>query len=173
MTMAKKPTIILGIDPGTRITGYGLIRTHGPSFETIDYGCIRPPATAELPVRYHVLFESVEALLQKYQPDAISIETQYVNKNPQSTMKLAMARAVVLILSAKYTIPIFEYTPSRAKKAISGSGSSDKRKVQVMIQHLLRLPKLPTPEDAADALALAICHANTQRIPCTLTSKGR
>lgn len=152
---------ILGIDPGTRITGYGFIQIKNRQCAPLDFGCIRPPATAPLPTRYHILFNSIEALLQKHPTTAISIETQFVNKNPQSTMKLAMARAVVLILSAKYNIPIFEYSPTKAKKAVCGHGGADKAQVQLMIQRLLKLPSPPTPEDAADALALAICHANT------------
>jgi crossover junction endodeoxyribonuclease RuvC len=159
--MQHHPHTILGIDPGTRITGYGFIQFQNQCYTALDFGCIRPPATAPLPTRYHILFTSIEALLQKHPTTAIAIETQFVNKNPQSTIKLAMARAVVLILSAKYGIPIFEYSPTKAKKAVCGYGSAEKIEVQKMIQRLLKLPVLPEPEDAADALALAICHSNT------------
>ncbi|MEN9343728.1 MAG: hypothetical protein RLZZ453_515 [Chlamydiota bacterium] len=153
--------IILGIDPGTRITGYGCIEFGNQKISILDFGCVRPPADDPLPDRYFALFQGIGDLIAKYSPSAIAIETQFVNKNPQSTMKLAMARAVVLILSAQYKIPLFEYTPTKAKKALCGSGKADKGQVQRMLQLLLSLPSPPEPEDAADALALAICHANT------------
>lgn len=174
MAEGSEKKIILGIDPGTRITGYGLIRSHGNTLAVLDFGCIRPLTTAPLNHRYHTLFQGLEILIQKHSPSAIAVETQFVNKNAQSTIKLAMARGVVLILSAKYNIPLFEYTPKKAKQAVSGSGSADKERVQRMIQLLLKLPSLPEPEDAADALALAICHANTlaKESLCTPTSKA-
>lgn len=174
MQQPGKKNIILGIDPGTRITGYGIITSQGSGLQVLDFGCIRPLATAPLPERYYILFQSLELLIQKHSPSCISVETQFVSKNAQSTMKLAMARGVVLILSAKYNIPLSEYSPKKAKKAVCGSGSADKEKVQRMIQLLLKLPSLPEPEDAADALALAICHANTlsKEYLCTPTSKA-
>jgi len=153
--------IILGIDPGTRITGYGLIKVESSDFKPIDFGCIRPPVDAELPQRYHTLFKGISQLIKLHSPHAIAVETQFLNKNVQSTMKIAMARAAVLIAATEHNIPIFEYTPKKAKKAVVGNGSAGKEQVQRMIQLLLRLPSLPEPEDAADALSLAICHAHT------------
>ena len=172
-------TIILGIDPGTLITGYGIIRVgRTPQLEPIDFGCIRPPVNLDLPARYLALFDSLEQLLDRYAPNAVAVETQFVYKNVQSAIKLGMARGIVLLVAARRGIPIFEYTPRKAKLAAVGSGSASKEQVQRMIQLLLKLPILPEPEDAADALALAICHANSlsfkNRIStCTNTSKGR
>jgi crossover junction endodeoxyribonuclease RuvC len=175
--MADHPQIILGIDPGTRITGYGVIKVAHPRLEPLDFGCIRPPVDAEAPARYLALFEGVEKLLEKYAPDAVSVETQFVYKNVQSAMKLGMARGAVLLAAARRGIPIFEYAPKKAKLAVVGNGAASKEQVQRMVQLLLQLPVLPEPEDAADALALAICHANSlmfnQRILCTNMSKGR
>lgn len=167
---------ILGVDPGTRITGYGIIKIGiKRQLEPIDFGCIRPPTDGDLPARYLALFESLELLLDKYAPNAVAVETQFVYKNVQSAMKLGMARCVVLLAAAKRGIPIYEYAPKKAKLAVVGNGSASKEQVQRMIQLLLKLPMLPTPEDAADALALAVCHANTLNFKelCTNISKGR
>lgn len=173
----KKQPIILGIDPGTRITGYGVIRCQNSFLEPVDFGCIRPPPSLNNADRYLTLFNGLEKLLDLYHPEAVSVETQFVYKNVQSAMKLGMARGVVLIAAARRGIPIFEYAPKKAKLAVVGNGSASKEQVQRMVQLLLQLPILPEPEDAADALALAICHANSIRfnekvILCTNTSKA-
>lgn len=163
MPSPQAPSVILGIDPGTQITGYGVIRHRSQSFETIDFGCIRPPRALDAPQKYLILFNAIESLLDRFQPDAVSVETQFVYKNVQTAIKLGMARGVVLLAAAKRGIPIFEYAPKKAKNAVVGTGTASKEQVQKMVQFLLKLPMLPQPEDAADALALAICHANTQK----------
>jgi len=166
--------IILGIDPGTRITGYGVIRRGERELEPLDFGCIRPPANLELPERYKIIFEGVERLLEKFCPGAMAIESQFVMKNVQSALKLGMAKGMVLLAAARYKIPLFEYTPKKAKLAVVGNGGANKWQVQKMVQNLLRLPKLPEPEDAADALALAICCAHQLKTPpeCRLGMGG-
>ncbi len=160
---SEEKTTILGIDPGTRITGYGIIRKGRHSLEAIDFGCIRPPPSLSGPQKYLILFNAIESLLDRYQPQAVSVETQFVYKNVQSALKLGMARGVCLLAAAKRNIPIFEYAPKKAKLAVVGTGSASKEQVQKMVQFLLKLPILPQPEDAADALALAICQANSQQ----------
>ena len=159
-----KKKVILGIDPGTRITGYGLICTDGGAHETVDFGCIRPSLQLSVHERYLCIFEGIEFLLEKYLPEAVAIETQFVYKNAQSAMKLGMARGVAILAATKRKIPVFEYAPRKAKQAVVGNGSASKEQVQKMIQILLHLPHLPEPEDAADALALATCHAHTMRM---------
>lgn len=156
---SQKELTIIGIDPGTRITGFGVIAS-GARMEPLDFGCIRPPPILPIPQKYLVIFEGIEHLITKYKPDAIAVETQFVYKNVQSAMKLGMARAMVLVAGAKHNIPLFEYAPKKAKLAVVGNGSASKEQVQKMVQTLLRLPQIPTPEDASDALALAICHAH-------------
>lgn len=111
-----------------------------------------------------MIFESVERLIAKFRPDALSIETQFVYKNAQSALKVGMARGVVLVAAERAGIPIYEYTPTKAKKAVVGKGNATKYEVQKMMQLLLSLASPPTPLDAADALALAVCHANTQEL---------
>jgi crossover junction endodeoxyribonuclease RuvC len=157
---SSRPYKIMGIDPGTRITGYGIINSDHTTLDPVSFGCIKPPANLPSAERYLALFEGLEKLIDQYQPDAISVETQFVYKNIQSALKLGMARGVVLIAAGRRKIPVFEYAPKQAKRAVAG-GAADKERVQRMVQLLLKLPTLPEPEDAADALALAICHAHT------------
>ncbi len=154
--------MILGIDPGTRITGYGVIRS---PHEAVDFGCIRPPPHLALEERYKIIFDAIEALIVKHKPDRIAVESQFVLKNPQSAIKLGMAKGMVFLAAARAKIPVFEYAPKKAKLAVVGKGQASKLQVQKMIQTLLRLPILPEPEDAADALALAICCAHAMRQP--------
>ncbi|MBT3394477.1 MAG: crossover junction endodeoxyribonuclease RuvC [Waddliaceae bacterium] len=152
--------IIIGIDPGTVVTGYGIIDATNPrSHNVIDYGCIRPPRKDKLSQRYRIIFDAICVLLDKHNPTALVVETQYVGKNPQSAIKLGMARGMAILAATLRGIPVFEYTPSKVKLAAVGQGNAKKHQVQNMIKVLLKLAKEP-PEDAADALALAICHSN-------------
>ena len=155
--------IIIGIDPGTQVTGYGVIEAEGSLCRAIDYGCIRPPASRKLTDRYLILFNALEELLEKYRPQALAVETQYVQKNVQSAIKLGMARGVAIIAAKRKGLAVFEYAPTKAKSAVVGNGRASKQQVQSMVKLLLNLAALPTPEDAADALALAICHAQSMR----------
>jgi len=152
--------IIMGIDPGTKITGYGILKVENSKYSALDYGCIRPPYSFALNKRYFIIFEAIEKLILKYSPDYIAIETQFVKKNISAAIKLGMARGVAIIAAEKNNIPIFEYAPKKAKLSVVGIGSASKHQVQKMIKMLLNLDKDPTPEDASDALSLAICHAN-------------
>lgn len=156
--------IIIGIDPGTQITGYGIIEFDGYQYHVVDYGCIRPPAKLKLSDRYLILFNALEELFTKHQPQMLAVETQYVHKNVQSAIKLGMARGIAVIAAKRRGADVFEYTPSRAKSAVVGNGHASKQQVQGMIKVLLNLAEIPTPEDAADALALAICHAHSLRL---------
>jgi len=158
---------ILGVDPGTQITGWGLIELSGNQYKLIEFGAIKTKAKDSLPEKYLSIFEGIETILKLYKPDALSVETQYVHKNVQSALKLSMARGSVLIASAKNKVPVFEYTPSKAKQAVTGNGSASKMQIGRMMQLLLHLKELPSPEDAADALALAITHAHFSKVrPC-------
>lgn len=155
--------IIIGIDPGTQVTGYGIIAMENGVLRVMDYGCIRPPASLKLSDRYLVIFEAVEALLEKFRPQALVVETQYVSKNVQSAIKLGMARGVIVVAAKRKNISVFEYAPTKAKLAVVGNGKASKQQVQGMVKLLLNLAEVPTPEDAADALALALCHAQSLR----------
>jgi len=156
---SEESIIILGVDPGTRVTGYGLICIQNHGYVPIDYGCIRPPSHLKLSERYLVIFDSINELIVKYQPTALVVEMQFMCKNAQSVLKLGMARGAVMIAGKKRGLPVFEYAPMVAKRAVVGNGRASKFQVQGMVQHILKLASPPHPEDAADALALAICHA--------------
>jgi len=158
--MDENSTIILGIDPGTKITGYGVLQINNNFFKALDFGCIRPPPKYQLTKRYFVIFESIENLIKKYKPNAIAVEIQFVKKNAQSAIKLGMARGSIIIAAEKNNIPIYEYAPKAAKLAVVGNGNASKEQIQKMLKMLLNLSKEPTPVDASDALALAICHAH-------------
>lgn len=158
---SKDSCVILGVDPGTRISGYGVICIENQVCVPIDYGCIRPPSHLKLSERYLVIFDSIEELIEKHQPTVLVVETQYVHKNVQSALKLGMARGAVMIAAKKRGLSIFEYAPTSAKRAVVGNGRASKFQVQGMVQHLLKLASPPQPEDAADALALAICYAHS------------
>ena len=153
--------IILGIDPGTTVTGYGIIKMKFNTYEVLDFGCIRPPSKADSSEKYLIIFNGIEQLLETYSPEAVAVETQFMYKNAQSSMKLGMARGMAILAAARRKISLYEYAPRKAKLAVVGNGAASKAQVQKMIQLLLKLPELPTPEDAADALALALCHAHT------------
>jgi crossover junction endodeoxyribonuclease RuvC len=159
--MQKKEDVIIGVDPGTSVTGYGIIQKVHSGFRAIDFGCIRPPSGLKLTDRYLIIFEALEALLDEHRPEVLAIETQFVQKNAQSAIKLGMARGVVIVAAKRRGMHVVEYPPTKAKRAVSGTGRASKYQVQAMVQRILELDHLPEPEDAADALALALCHANT------------
>lgn len=161
--------VILGVDPGTLVTGYGVIQSKDRSWEALDFGAIRPPHTVKGHHRYLVIFEAIEHLIEKFKPDAVAVETQFVYKNVQSALKLGMARGAVIIAAARNKVEVFEYAPKKIKSAIVSGGAS-KHQMQLMVQIQLKLPKPPEPHDAADALAIAICHAYYKDLKCLNTS---
>jgi crossover junction endodeoxyribonuclease RuvC len=165
----NKPHVILGVDPGTRVTGYGVIQSNHRSWDPLDFGAIRPPQTVKGHDRYLVIFEAIEHLIEKFKPDAIAVETQFVYKNVQSALKLGMARGAVIIAAARNKVEVFEYSPTKAKLAVVGHGYASKELVQQRIQMELKLARPPEPYDAADALALAICHAYYKDKKCSST----
>lgn len=154
----KPPSVVLGVDPGTGVTGYGVVRSEQRQLIPLDFGCIRPKARLTPGEKYRQIFEGVTHLVETHRPDAVAVETQYIDKNVQSALKLGRAQGIIVLVAALHEIPVFEYAPTKAKRAVVGIGRASKAQVQAMVQRLLRLSKLPQPDDAADALALAICH---------------
>src|SRR5690349_13200087 len=128
----KKEVVILGIDPGTHVTGYGLIKMKSHTHEIIDFGAIRPPAHIKNHNRYLIIFNALEHLIEKFQPNAIAVESQFVYKNAQSALKLGIAKGMVILAAAKQDIPLFEYAPKKAKMAVVGNGAASKEQVQKM-----------------------------------------
>ena len=151
--------IILGIDPGSRLTGFGVIRRIGQKTEYIVSGCIRT-GDGEMPGRLRKIFEGVTELINTYQPQEFAIEQVFMGKNADSALKLGQARGVAILAATLHDLPVAEYAPRSVKQAVVGKGSADKEQVQHMVQYLLKLPGKPQA-DAADALAIAICHAHT------------
>lgn len=151
--------MILGVDPGTHITGYGVIAKGQGKWKAIDYGCIKPPKSMKLSERYLEIHYGIDQLIETYAPEVLVVETQFVHKNVQSAIKLGMARGVILLSALRKGVKVVEYAPAKAKKAVVGRGNATKAQVQSMTQRLLELEEIPEPEDAADALMLALCHA--------------
>lgn len=151
-------TRILGIDPGSRITGFGIIETRGHAAAYVTSGCIRVPAGA-IPSRLRAIFSGITDLIAAHQPDEIAIETVFMNRNVDSALKLGQAQGAAICAAVMQALPVAEYTPAQIKQGIAGKGNADKRQVQHMVRALLELQGEPQA-DAADALAVALCHGH-------------
>ncbi|MEC8443152.1 MAG: crossover junction endodeoxyribonuclease RuvC [Pseudomonadota bacterium] len=152
--------IILGIDPGSRVTGFGVINAPGgQKVEYITSGCIRA-GTGPLPERLQTIYQGVSQLIEEYCPQEFAIEQVFMGRNADSALKLGQARGVAILAAQLQSLPVHEYAPRTIKQAVAGTGAADKAQVQYMVQRLLKLPGLPQ-SDAADALAIALCHAHT------------
>ena len=153
-------SVILGIDPGSRICGYGLIRARGNSLEYLASGVIRM-GTLTFPERLHTIFSDISDIIIEHGPDVAAVEEVFMGKNASSALKLGQARGAAIVACSHYQLPVAEYAARKVKQALVGRGQADKKQVQQMVKSLLGLSRMP-PEDAADALAIAVCHANTQ-----------
>ena len=154
---------ILGIDPGTAILGFGLVIYEGNKFRTVDYACLYTKAGQPLAERLKYLYNNLEQLIQLHQPDHMVVEELFFNKNVSTALAVGQARGIILLAGAQANIPVFEYTPLQVKQAVVGYGRADKNQVQQMVKTILGLAAVPKPDDAADALAIAICHAHSHR----------
>lgn len=156
--------LIIGIDPGFAITGYGVVKYEGNKFSAVDYGAITTDSKTELPKRLLHLYESLDILIDKYKPSAISIEELFFNKNIKTALTVGHGRGVAVLAAAKSGVEVFEYTPLQVKQSVVGYGRAEKSQVQQMIKIILNLPEIPKPDDVADALAVAVCHAHSHRM---------
>lgn len=157
--------IILGIDPGLATMGYGVINAVKGNYSVIDYGAVITPKDCTLPQRLKQLEEGVQELIETFKPDNIAIEELFFSKNVTTGIAVSEARGVILLTAVKgLGDEVYEYTPNQIKQAVTGYGGADKMQMQHMVQTLLRLKSVPRPDDAADALAVAICHAQTSRM---------
>ena len=170
------PVRIIGIDPGSRVTGYGCIRSEGNRLRLIDCGVIRANPRAPLPERLQVLHRSLADLLERHRPEVAAIEDVFHARNAKAAFQLGQARGVLLLALAGAGLPIHEFAPTAVKKAVVGYGRADKGQVATMVQRLLHLRQPPTPTDATDALGLAITAAHTlgplQRIQAALDQQS-
>lgn len=152
--------IILGIDPGYAIVGYGVVRYERSSYVPVDYGAVTTPAGEEFTLRLERIYDGVGEVLAKFHPEAMAVEKLYFNTNTTTAIDVAQARGVVLLAAKKQNVSVYEYTPLQVKQAVVGYGRAEKKQVMEMTRMLLRLKTVPRPDDTADALAIAICHAN-------------
>lgn len=157
-------TLALGIDPGTATTGYGFVRlsTDG-ELACVTYGIISTPKESTAPARLEMIYNQLRELLKKHKPDTAAVEKLYFARNVTTALAVGQARGVVMLSIQQAGIEAFEYTPKEIKSAVAGYGGADKRQVQEMVRALLQLDSTPKPDDAADALAVAITHLNTKR----------
>lgn len=156
--------VILGIDPGIAIVGYGLIVSERGNFSLIDYGVIRTPKDESTPVRLAMIEEGLIKLIERYKPDCIAIEELFFANNVRTAITVAEARGVILLTAVKNCGKLYEYTPLQIKQAITGYGKADKLQVQTMVKMMLKLKAIPRPDDAADALAVALTHGQTNKM---------
>ncbi|MDB1124316.1 crossover junction endodeoxyribonuclease RuvC [Vibrio algarum] len=163
--------IILGIDPGSRVTGYGVIRQEGRHLYYLGSGCIRM-SESELPGRLKQIYAGVTEIITQFQPDVFAIEQVFMSKNADSALKLGQARGAAIVAAVNADLPVFEYSARSIKQAVVGTGGADKTQVQHMVKSMLKLPAKPQA-DAADALGVAICHANTNKTLVALAGQAK
>lgn len=156
--------LVLGIDPGTAITGYGLVREDEEGLALIECGVITTPADQPLSQRLQAIYRGLAAIMGRYRPDQAAVEELFFSRNARTALSVGQARGVVLLAAADAGLPLHEYKPLEVKQAIAGYGGADKRQVQEMVRMLLHLEQVPEPDDAADAVAVAVCHIHSARM---------
>jgi crossover junction endodeoxyribonuclease RuvC len=154
---------VLGLDPGTATTGFGVVEGDDIDLTAVTYGVITTPTKWTLPQRLQEIYHQLQALVSEWQPENAAVEELFFSRNARTALSVGQSRGVVLLGLAEANLSIFEYKPSQIKEAVTGYGAAPKRQVQTMVQHLLGLPDVPHPDDAADALAVAICHLHSAR----------
>jgi crossover junction endodeoxyribonuclease RuvC len=156
--------IVLGIDPGTARTGYGLVVREGSSLRMLDFGCVETVPDRSPEARLLIIHDALDTLIRAHRPDAVGVERVFFNRNALTAFAVGQARGVVLLAAARHGVPVLEFTPHEVKIAVTGYGRAHKDQVQRMVRTLLRLDDLPRPDDAADALAVAICAAHRRDV---------
>ncbi len=164
--------IILGVDPGYAIVGIGVVEYVGNKFRPITYTVITTPAKMDTVTRLKKIYDGMIELIEKYKPDAMAIEELFFNSNQKTAINVAQARGVILVAATNCGIPINEYTPLQVKQSVTGYGRADKKQIQEMVKMILHLNAIPKPDDAADGLALAICHAHSSKMNNLLGLNG-
>jgi crossover junction endodeoxyribonuclease RuvC len=156
--------LVLGIDPGTATTGYGLVQEDETGLALIDCGAITTPAGQPLASRLQAIYRELAAITSTHRPDAVAVEELFFSRNVRTALSVGHARGVTLLALADAGLPIYEYKPLEIKQAIAGYGGADKRQVQEMVRMLLNLDQVPQPDDAADAVAVAVCHIHSDKM---------
>ncbi|MDZ7611779.1 MAG: crossover junction endodeoxyribonuclease RuvC [Candidatus Moranbacteria bacterium] len=155
---------ILGIDPGTATTGWGIVQEIENQSQVIAYGCIETTKMDADNLRLKEVADDIRNIIEKHKPDEVAVEGLYFFKNLKTAIKVAQSRGVLLLVPTEMKLPVFEYTPLQIKQALTGYGRADKKQIQYMVQNILKLKKIPKPDDAADALAVALCHHQSRKI---------
>jgi len=155
--------IIIGIDPGYATVGYGVIEYLKGRFRVLDYGAVTTPAGLDFPTRLQIIYEGIGELCDRFHPDCMSVEELFFNTNITTGIQVGHARGVILLAGHQKGVEMFEYTPLQVKQSVVGYGRAEKHQVMEMTRQLLGLSRIPHPDDAADALALAICHAHSSK----------
>ena len=155
--------IILGVDPGTATTGYGVIEDNAGKIKLIDYGAIITEPKQPLEDRLSLIFDELNKIFVQYKPEEVAVEELFFSTNVKTAIAVGQARGVILLAAKKAGVPLSEYTPNQVKNGICGYGGADKKQVQKMVQMMLSLAETPHPDDAADALAIAICHSSSRK----------
>lgn len=158
------PKIILGIDPGFGRTGWGVISSDGNRLKMIDYGCFETNSKEEFSWRLKFLNQELKKIIKKYKPELVAVEELFIHKNLKTAINVGQARGVILLTIILAKLPLLELTPLQVKQGICAYGKADKKQIQQMVKILLNLNKVPQPDDAADALAVAICASNAQKL---------
>jgi crossover junction endodeoxyribonuclease RuvC len=156
--------IVMGVDPGTAMCGYGVVARDGSALRLVDYGCIQTANDRPLEARLRIIHEAIAGLIAIHHPIAVGVERLFFNKNVQTAFAVGQARGVVLLAAAQHDVPVVEWGPHEVKVAVTGYGKAQKDQVQRMVQAILTMTVLPRPDDAADALAVAICTAHSRRM---------
>lgn len=175
---------VIGIDPGTAIVGYGIIDFKDNKYEVVDYGCIYTHKDLPMPKRLLKISEDLSSLLEKYKPDHMAVEELFYFKNNKTVISVGQARGVIVLEGVRKDISLADYTPLQVKMGITGYGKAEKKQVQLMVQKVLKLKEIPKPDDAADALAIAVTHINAlnsssynlhkaEKLPESTVKKGR
>lgn len=154
---------VLGVDPGTRICGYGIIEANGADLKAVDYGVVKASKKESLAQRLQIIHTALKTIIEKHEPDVVAVEGAFYGVNARTAIKIGEARGVALLAATSADLEAAEYPPATVKKAVAGNGRAQKSQVQKMVQIELSLPELPSPQDASDALAIAICHCHRQR----------
>ena len=156
----KSKMIILGIDPGYAIVGFGVINYKNNRFSVVDYGAVTTDAGTPFNRRLEIIYDELCSIIEKHRPEAMSIEKVFYNNNAKTVIDVSQARGVIMLAAQKMRVPVFEYTPLQVKQSVVGYGRAEKKQIQEMTRRILALEKVPKPDDTADALAMAICHAH-------------
>jgi crossover junction endodeoxyribonuclease RuvC len=153
--------IVLGVDPGLSMCGWGVVSRGGQNLSMLDYGCVKTAPASALPMRLRTIYETLNSVIEKYSPQVMAIEELFFSKEARTVAAVAQARGVILLCASSYNLPVCEYNPRHVKISLTGYGSAEKQQIQHMVKAMLGLPTIPKPDDAADALAIAITHLNT------------